>query len=465
MALPDNRLMNVTEIKTKIVAGDLKQKSGSTLPVDSPLCPDFDTMDEYVDLDTTTYTNDGYSLERCAPIGSNEFDDYIILASGMFNLKIQASDKYSQGFFGNSVAMNSSGSKCVVGAYKQYTGGIFTGAAYVFAKSGGTWSEEIKFAATDSPAAGDEFGYCVDMSANGDVVIVSAQKKTNGQGAVYVYDKSGGSWVLKTKLTASNPSNDDWFGISCSISPDGNTIIVGATGDDDSASAAGAVYIFENVAGTWTEKQKVQEQYTQSGNRFGVSCAISNLGTRFLAGSKNSITVFQKSGSTWSREIRKIGSDTAIADLFGHSVDISSDGETFVVGAPYQDTGGSSAGAAYIFKYVSSAWTQTYKAQGNPVASDYFGWSVALSDDGARMAAGAIYKSSTSASNGGEAFVFKLDSGSWISDGEALSSDIEDDDRLGESVAMNIDGSSLVVGAIREDTGGPDAGAAYVFTV
>ena len=157
MSLPNNKLLDVVELKQAIVDGDLNQKSGSVLPVDSPLCPDFEEMGVFVDLDTSTYVSDGYSLDRCATLGKLEFQNFINLVAGWLgditaytysghSLSVASEVSHPVG-----VCISNDGNKLFVadtsGAIvHQYTlttpytlagGGTFDGETYIFEAYGG----------------------------------------------------------------------------------------------------------------------------------------------------------------------------------------------------------------------------------------------------------------------------------------------------------------------------------------
>jgi hypothetical protein len=113
-----------------------------------------------------------------------------------------------------------------------------TGAAYVFTGSGGTWTQQATLTATDG-AANDLFGYSVALS--GSTAILGADGKNTSTGAAYVFARSGGTWTQQIKLTASDGGTADNFGISVAIAK--STAVVGAPGNQ----GTGAAYVFVNV--------------------------------------------------------------------------------------------------------------------------------------------------------------------------------------------------------------------------
>src|SRR5210317_1456169 len=302
-------------------------------------------------------------------------------------------------YFGYSVSI--SGDYAIVGAPYEDTGGSNAGAAYIYTRnpSTGVWGSEQKIL---GEAAGDEFGKSVSIS--GDYAIVGAPYEDTGAssaGAAYIYTRSGTTWGNEQKILGETAS--DLFGWSVSIS--GDYAIVGSPGEDTGASSAGAAYIYTRSGTTWGNEQKILGE--TAGDNFGKSVSIS--GDYAIVGSPDEDTgassagaayIYTRSVTTWGNE-QKILGETA-GDYFGYSVSIS--GDYAIVGAPYDDTGASSAGAAYIYTRSGTTWGNEQKLLGE-VASDFFGWSVAI--DGGNAIVGAQYED-TGASNAGAAYIYEL---------------------------------------------------------
>jgi len=264
--------------------------------------------------------------------------------------KITASDGASDDYFGYSVSI--SGDTAIVGAYGNDDKGSYSGSAYVFVRSGTTWTEQQKLTASDG-AAYDIFGESVSIS--GDTAIVGARHdddKGSSSGSAYVFVRSGTTWTEQQKLTASDGASSDWFGWSVSIS--GDTAIVGAYLDDDKGSASGSAYVFVRSGTTWTEQQKLTASDGASSDYFGRSVSIS--GDTAIVGAyqdddkgsaSGSAYVFLRSGTTWTEQQKLTASDGGSVDHFGYSVSIS--GDTAIVGAYRDDDKGSYSGSAYVF--------------------------------------------------------------------------------------------------------------------
>ncbi len=353
-------------------------------------------------------------------------------------------DGESGGRFGESVAVN--GGTAVLGAPEHdgtdSGGNAITdaGAAYVFTRDpdSGEWSEPIELTAGSDSAANDWFGYSV--AVDGDTIVVGAYQHDltdddnnilADAGAAYVFTKDPltGVWSEPVKLIASDGVANDWFGHSVAV--DGDTIVVGARGDD---GKKGAAYVFTKVGGVW-------------GND-------------------------PDPGETHRVETAKLtASDGEAVDYFGHSVAV--DRNTIVVGAHLHD-----AGAAYVFTRDSNSgeWGQTPVSgthrietvkltAADAVDGDQFGHSVAV--DGNTVVIGARKNNA--------AYVFILGSDTWSQAARLEASDGDGSEDFGSSVTVR--GSTIVVGAdyanideceeVDKDGDCQDeyrSGAAYLFT-
>ena len=294
-------------------------------------------------------------------------------------------------------------------------------------------------------------------------------------GAVYVFTRTGAGWTQQAYLKASNPRSGAEFGHAVALSADGNTLAVsafwepsnakGINGDqkDESIPQAGAVYVFTRRGASWT-----QQAYVKASN----------------------------TGEAGTAEAFGEG------DQFAFSLALSADGNTLAVGALTEDSAATgingnqadnsaqSAGAVYVFTRAGTAWTQqAYVKSANIRAGDLFGISVALTADGNMLAVGAFDEDGSArgvngtpdnrANGSGAAYVFTRGGTGWSQQAYVKASNGEPQDSFGVSVALNDDGTTLLVGSLDEDctaTGPTPAtacasdmkedlsmGAAYVF--
>ena len=324
--------------------------------------------------------------------------------------KIQASDAQADDLFGWDVAID--GDTVVVGAYVEDPNNISdAGSAYIFTRSGTSWTQQAKLIASDYQAS-DEFGFSVAIS--GDTVVVGAPfedpNNISDAGSVYIFIRSGTTWTQQAKLIASDYQASDQFGRSVTIS--GNTVAVAAPFEaPNNISAAGSAYIFTRSGTTWTQQAKIQASDAQASDVFGLSVAIS--GDTVVVGAAGedpnnlsdagSAYIFTRSGTTWTQQAKINASDAQASDNFGISVTI--DGDIVVVGAYAEDTGGSNAGAAYIFTRSGTTWTQQSKIQSsNPEVGGFFGYSVAIDVD--TVVVGAYSEDPNSITGAGAVYIF-----------------------------------------------------------
>src|SRR6266511_3839826 len=283
--------------------------------------------------------------------------------------KLEASDPAAFDGFGFSVAI--SGETVVVGAlFDDGAAGLQQGSAYVFARSGGVWTQQQKLLASDA-AAGALFGISVAIS--GETVVVGAPRD-DSRGSAYVFARNGGVWSQQQKLLASDAAAGDAFGESVAIS--GETVVVGAQVDDDVAGEnQGSAYVFARSSGVWSQQQKLRASDAAVADSFGASVAISGetvvvgaIGDDGAAGrDQGSAYVFARSGGVWTQQQKLEASDAAANDLFGLSVAIS--GGTVVVGA-HDDSGaaGRLQGSAYVFGPVPFDFSGFFPPVDNPPA-------------------------------------------------------------------------------------------------
>ena len=363
---------------------------------------------------------------------------------------LKASNADSGDTFGFSVAI--SGDTIVVGARDERsvaTGvngnqgdnqAFQAGAAYVFVRSGTTWSQQAYLKSSNTTVY-DQFGTSVAIS--GDTIVVGAPEEDsnstgiNGDqsndsaaqsGAVYVFFRSSNglnppTWSQQAYLKASNTDSNDYFGSSVAIS--GDTIIVGAYGEDSNAAgvngeqndntiySSGAAYVFVRSGTIWSQQAYLKASNTDYGDTFGVSVAIS--GNTIVVGAESedsastgvngdqtnnnalgsgSAYIFIRNGSIWSQQAYLKASNTYASTVanFGHSVAIS--GEVVAIGANSESSNATgingnqnnnlahNAGAAYIFVRNGTAWSQQgYLKASNTEAEDQFGVSVSVSAD------------------------------------------------------------------------------------
>jgi hypothetical protein len=377
---------------------------------------------------------------------------------------IKASNTGAYDFFGQAVALSDDGSTLAVGAWWEDSDAIgidgkqsndnalSSGAVYVFLRGnrdGDVWTQQAYIKASNSEAS-DRFGYALALSADGNTLAVSSPSEASAaigiggdqndntatdSGAVYVFTRSTGVWTQQAYIKASSSGANDAFGISVALADDGNTLAVGAGGEDsgttgvgstpdETALGAGAVYVFTRSTGVWAQQAYVKASNTEASDQFGYSIALSGDGNTLAGGaytedsaaigidgdqtdntadSSGAVYVFTRSTGIWSQQAYVKASNSEAGDNFGiSSLALSSDGNMLAVSSPSEasnslginggvtDNSALWSGAAYLFARNGGVWSQqAYIKAPNTEAEDRFGQSVALAGDGSVLAVGA----------------------------------------------------------------------------
>lgn len=331
-------------------------------------------------------------------------------------------------------------------------------------------SELAKLVANDGMIA-DNYGATVAMSGDGNTVAIAARMADVGGvincGAVYVYERSGTSFTLKTKLSASDKSTSDEFGSSLALNEDGTVLIVGAWHSSPSTvNQAGAAYIFNKVSGVWSQTVKLTAEDKASTNYFGSSVAINGGGNIVAIGAPNAtgngqsnggaVYIYTKSGTAWNQTVRLVPSSLTPNSYFGFSLDMNQSGTALVAGAPgFSPAGNTDAGAVYLFKFLTT-WTESARIQPNMVkAAAQFGKSVAIDESGTTIAAGAPLLDDTESSIAGcgYVYVFKYATTAWTQSAMLSKATKVNGDQFGNDVKLDSTGMKLFVASWQSDTG------------
>lgn len=329
--------------------------------------------------------------------------------------KLTASDPHEQKHLGTSVSMSDD---IIIAGTGSISGTSDNGGAlYLYKKPIECWVDAIEndkilptpyYKATNST-----FGY--DIAIDGDIAVVGSPGVNRAKGSVQIFQFLNNNWTFIAELTSSDGELEDYFGKSVSIS--GNTIAVGAIGDDDVDDECGAVYIFEKQEANWIDATETA---------------------------------------------KLIPSDGHLGSLFGSDVEIEND--IVAVGAPFHQLGNIRTGAAYIFKRPESGWIDMSESailtpsDGNENAQ--FGDEVCVSDNSVFIGANA---DGEVGNKKGAVYIYKKPSESWADMTESLklyASNGVNNDRFGNSIDVYKD--ILVVGSDYNSHGFYD-GSAYVF--
>ncbi len=250
---------------------------------------------------------------------------------------------------GWSAAISADGNTAIVGGY---TDNSAAGAAWVFARSGGAWSQQgSKLVGTGGVGAGQQ-GMSVAISADGNTAIVGGNADNSVAGGAWVYTRSGGAWSQQgNKLVGTGGVGATQQGVSVAISGDGNTAIVGGSSDN---SSTGAAWVYTRSAGVWTQQgNKLVGTGAVGNGQQGWSLGISADGNTAIVGgfgdnsNAGAVWVWTRSGGVWTQQgSRLVGSGAVGVAYQGSRVALSADGTTAIVGGHHDN---SNAGAAWVF--------------------------------------------------------------------------------------------------------------------
>jgi len=276
------------------------------------------------------------------------------------------------------------GDTLVASAQGDDDSGSQAGAVYVYVQSPSGWTLEQKVTASDG-ASNDLFGSGVELV--GDTLVVGARGAGLG-GAAYVFDRSGGVWTETQKLTASDAQGGDLFGLGLAF--DGQRIVVGAElADDPMGVASGAAYVFFDRNGFWVEEAKLTPSDGAFNDRFGFSADV--VGETIVVGSPNDVTerglptdiqptIIERTGSAyvfeldrfagWTQIRKLVPNDGISTDRFGN--DVALNGQTVYVSAINDDDTAQDAGSVYSYRYSLGTELERFLAS-DGAEGDHFG--------------------------------------------------------------------------------------------
>ncbi len=341
-------------------------------------------------------------------------------------------------------------------------------AALVFERdASGHWLQQTTLTASNQ-LVGDQFGHAVAIS--GDTIIVGAHLadtvSTIGSGAAYIFVRdAAGNWAEQAILSASDAWGGDSFGWDVSIS--GDTTAISAPQNDAMGSDSGAVYIFTRNATVWSQQAKLLAADGLAYDSFGSSLSIEAdsvvIGASLdddMGIDSGSAYIFTRNAALWSQQTKLLASNGVSFDMFAASVSIS--GDSVVIGSHGHDNGGSNRGAAYVYKRDAAGnWSEQAMLSAADMASwDSFGTSVSISGD--TIVAGAPGENNAGGNDAGSAYLFMRDaSGLWLQQHKLIASDAALEDSFGSSVALS--GNTILLASALDDDLAANSGSAYFF--
>jgi hypothetical protein len=280
---------------------------------------------------------------------------------------LTATDGATNDAFGSSVSL--SGNRALIGAPSD-NGTVRPGAAFVFMFNGTNWSEEAKLTATGGSST-DYFGFSVSLQ--GSHALVGAFGQNSNTGAAYIFTRSGTTWSQTAALTPRTGAGG--FGISVSLS--GTRALIGSPTGSDGFTGSGYIFTFDGA--TWSQTAELRAFDGELEDNFGYSVSLSEdralIGAPYDNSSAGSVYMFAYNGTSWGLQAHLFASDGASDDQFGTSVSLLRNGA--LVGA-FGDDG--FTGSAYLFIYDGTTWSERAKLIASDRATtDAFGMSVSLS--------------------------------------------------------------------------------------
>lgn len=456
-----------------------------------------------------------------AGVNGNQNDDSLYAAGAVYvfvrqgdswtqQAFIKASNPGQNDHFGSSVALSRDGNTLAVAAHWEASAATGVngnqkdesipqaGAVYIFTRSGNTWTQHAYLKASntgtagkgDMPAEGDQFGYSVALSGDGNTVAVGAITEDNmddsqaSAGAVYVFGRSGTTWTQQAYVKGAHVMAGDLFGFSIALTGDGNMLAAGSFNDrgsgrtvnapfDTRAQGSGAVYIFTRQDGKWTQQAYLKGSRSEPSDGFSYALAISEDGTTLAvgAGDESCLTpgiappgcdndappqrsaniwagaayVFVRSGTTWTEQVFMKANNARPFNSYAIKLALSGDGNTLAVSAPLEDSAGQGVRPPLIQPFLLIEFLTPWR-EGREQAEE----------------SGAVY-------------FYTRKGTEWTQGAYVKGANTEAGDEFGGAVALSGDGRTLVVGAHQEDSAArgvngnqadnsaDDSGAAYVF--
>ena len=309
----------------------------------------------------------------------------------------------------------------------------------------------------------DLSGWCVSLSADGNIVAIGAPNNGGSEldaGHVRIFQYDGSIWQQRG-ADIDGEAVGDTFGRSVSLSSDGSIVAIGADGSDGNGDDSGHVRIYQYINSSWQQlgtdiDGEASDDYSGSSVSLSADGSVVAIGAPRNDGNGDDsghVRIYQYDGSSW----QQLGADIdgeASGDLSGSSVSLSADGSTVAIGAPRNDGNGAESGHVRIYQYDGSSWQQLGADIDGEALGDLSGSSVSLSADGSTVAIGA-HDGGTSYS--GYVSIYQYNDSSW----QQLGADIDGEaevDQSGWSVSISRDGTMVAIGAPNND-GNESAGS------
>jgi hypothetical protein len=369
---------------------------------------------------------------------------------------------------GSAVATSQNGSVIAIGAPRNDGNGADAGQVRVYRNLSGSWTQWGSD--LDGDAADDRCGTSVALSSNGSIVAIgSPQFGTNNIGRVRIYSNTNGTWN-QIGTAIDGIANAGISGSSVALSSDGTIVAIGAPNYGVGATGRGAVRVFRNVSGSWTQVGGI----IVGGNvlqNCGQTVALSSDGSVLAIGYTGSgpsntepgfVKIYNNISGTWTPVGAEIVGLNA-SDEFGRGLSLSANGNTVAIGSQYHNGSGGNSGQVKVYTNNAGTWQQVGANINGEAPFDFSGYGISLSSNGEALAIGAA-SNDGNGSDSGHVRVYRNVGGTWTQVGIDINGEAAGDG-YGFSVALSADANTLTVGGIFNDGNGVDSGHVRVFNL
>lgn len=325
----------------------------------------FENIEEFIrgSWTSVSLSNDGNTLAIGQPLLSgNPFDTqttprvHVYKRTGTSWSKQTTITSDSRNLFGWDVSISDDGNTLAIGAPSTNDVPDNLGSIFVYTRSVNTWSLQQKITAIGGTTT-DNFGKSLCISRDSNTIVVGADyskiQSNIGQGAVYLFTRTGTTWTQQQKLTANDGVTDDYFGWDVSISSNGDTVVIGAINNAVDTDLVGSVYLFSKSGSTWSQQQKLVPNVPTT-TWFGYSVSIGENDNRIIVGAPESdngvVYIYTKSNNIWSQPTKLLESNVTNGGEFGYSVSMSSNSNVGIIGAAYSNAPN---GSFYVYDLKS----------------------------------------------------------------------------------------------------------------
>lgn len=435
-----------------------------------------------------SFNKSGYPINGINDYSNSFVNDYYFYE----NKFLTGSNSNNNFLFGSNIAYNYDHSILAISAPSGNIGNC-TGAGLVYIFTGNNnWIQTTILSGSDANT-GDNFGYSLSMNSSGTILAIGSPNKNlgtgidtyTGAGAVYIFNKNGVNWTQSTIITGSGSNAGDKFGHSLELSQDGNILIVGSPNKNIGSgvniyTGAGMAHLFSIQSDIWTPLTQISGNGALNQDGFGHSVSLSKDGYTVVVGATGrdvgsytnlgSVYLFkadQFNFPEWEYNARLTGSNSFAEDNLGYCVKVNSDGTTILASSINNN---SKAGHVYVFTgdmFNSIAYRQSQRLQPSDLsAGDNFGYSLTINDNANLLCISSPYDSYSSLISGGSCYIFEKNNFYWT-EKQKITGNLnytQNYNKFGSAVCFNNLGTNLLVGSELFDTGSyNNLGSVYTF--